>query len=76
VFTGRLAVSRTDAAEIVERHGGRVTSSVSGNTDYLVVGADPGASKQEAAEAADVPIVDAEAFAAVLAEAGVEFPTA
>ena len=34
-----------------------------------------GASKQEAAEAADVPVVDPEAFAAVLAAAGVEFPT-
>jgi len=75
VFTGRLAVSRSDAAAIVERHGGSVTSSVSGNTDYLVIGEDPGASKQEAAEAADVPVVDPDAFAAVLAEAGVEFPT-
>jgi DNA ligase (NAD+) len=67
-------VSRSDAAAIVERHGGSVTSSVSGNTDYLVVGEDPGASKQEAAEAADVPVVDPDAFAAVLAEGGIDFP--
>jgi len=39
VITGTLAtMSRTEAGELVERHGGRVAGSVSGTTDYLVAG--------------------------------------
>jgi hypothetical protein len=56
VFTGSLdGYTRSDAQDLVERHGGNATSSVSGNTDYLVAGADPGASKRDDAEANEVP---------------------
>ncbi len=51
VFTGSIpGISRQEATEAVETRGGRVTSSVSGNTDYLVVGENPGRSKREDAE--------------------------
>ncbi len=43
VFTGDLALSRAEAAAAVAALGGQVKSSVSKNTDYLVVG------RQEAA---------------------------
>ncbi len=33
---------REDAAEIVKQHGGKISSSVSKKTDYVVVGTDPG----------------------------------
>jgi hypothetical protein len=34
---------------VIERFGGKVTSAISGNTDILVVGSQPGATKVEAA---------------------------
>ncbi|PSP26900.1 DNA ligase (NAD(+)) LigA [Halobacteriales archaeon QH_2_65_14] len=39
VFTGSLdSFTRSEAQDLVERHGGSTTGSVSGNTDYLVSG--------------------------------------
>ncbi len=73
VFTGSLSgMTRSEASELVEAHGGRVTSSVSGNTDYLVVGENPGSTKRSDAEDNDVPMIEEDAFVAVLAEHGVE----
>jgi len=51
VFTGSLPFySRSEASDIVESEGGNVTSSVSSNTDLLVVGENPGSTKQQDAE--------------------------
>jgi DNA ligase (NAD+) len=51
VFTGGLANrSREDAGEIVKQHGGKVISSVSKKTDYVVVGSDPGSKYDKAKE--------------------------
>jgi DNA ligase (NAD+) len=73
VFTGSLdGYTREEARELVERHGGRVTGSVSGATDYLVVGSNPGERKREDAETEGVPRIDQEAFEALLAERGVD----
>ncbi len=75
VFTGSLdGMSRSDAQETVERHGGSATGSVSGNTDYLVVGSSPGQRKRDDADSEDVPQLDEEEFRALLAERGVELP--
>jgi len=74
VFTGSLSVPRSDAEDLVERAGGRATGSVSGATDYLVVGENPGAAKREDAEREGVPTLDEDEFAALLAEHGVEWP--
>jgi len=72
VFTGSLeGHTRAEATELVERAGGRVTASVSGATDYLVVGSDPGRRKREDAESGDVPTIDEAEFEALLAERGV-----
>lgn len=63
VFTGSLPDrTRSEATEAIERRGGSVTGSVSGNTDYLVVGEDPGTSKREDADANDVPELTPEEF--------------
>ncbi|MEF8867970.1 MAG: NAD-dependent DNA ligase LigA [Haloarculaceae archaeon] len=73
VFTGALdGYTRSEAQALVERNGGTATSSVSGNTDYLVAGENPGASKLEDAEENDVPVVDREGFEALLVGRGVE----
>jgi len=51
VFTGALdEYTRNEASELVEKFGGRVTSSVSGATDYLVVGENPGSKLENARE--------------------------
>jgi len=69
VFTGSLeGYTRDEAQELVERHGANATSSVSGNTDYLVVGENPGATKREDAEDNDVPVIDEAEFEDLLAK--------
>ena len=71
VITGTLAVPREAVTERIEGHGGRVTSSVSGQTDYLVVGSNPGNRKRTAAEANGVPTLSEDEFGSLLAEQGI-----
>ncbi|AQL42675.1 DNA ligase (NAD(+)) LigA [Halorientalis sp. IM1011] len=72
VFTGSLEeFTRSAAQNLVEAHGGSATSSVSGNTDYLVVGENPGTNKREDADAEDVPEIDEDEFLDLLAERGI-----
>ncbi|MES3628812.1 MAG: NAD-dependent DNA ligase LigA [Longimonas sp.] len=60
VLTGSLpSFTRREATERIEQAGGRVTSSVSGNTDYLVAGENPG-SKYDDAEERGIPILNEE----------------
>jgi DNA ligase (NAD+) len=59
VITGTLPdMSREEATQRIEEAGGKVTGSVSSNTDYLVAGADPGGSKYTKAEKVGTEIVD------------------
>jgi len=74
VFTGSLSTTRGEAQAHVEAHGANATSSVSGNTDYLVAGESPGRSKRNDADSEDVPVLDEDAFADLLAERGVAWP--
>ncbi|HKJ86184.1 MAG TPA: NAD-dependent DNA ligase LigA [Spirochaetia bacterium] len=67
VITGSLSgYSREEAKAEVERRGGRATSSVSGETDYLVVGEDPG-SKLDDAREHRVRTIDEDEFSRLLA---------
>lgn len=61
VFTGRISMPREEAKSIVERLGGRVASSVSKCTDYVVAGEEAG-SKLEKAEKLGVKIIGEEEF--------------
>jgi DNA ligase (NAD+) len=65
VLTGTLpTLTREAARELVERLGGRVTSSVSKKTDYVVVGEAPG-SKADDARRLGVTILDEAALQAL-----------
>ena len=66
VLTGTLgSMTRDQAKEAIQRLGGRVSSSVSKKTSYVVVGDDPG-SKADDARRLDVPILDETAFRTLL----------
>ncbi len=68
VFTGELdKYSRSEAKKIVESMGGRVSSSVSRKTDYIVVGKNPG-SKFEKAKSLGVKIIDEKEFLKLIGE--------
>ncbi|KAG6559607.1 DNA ligase [Candidatus Rhabdochlamydia oedothoracis] len=66
VLTGTLKeYSRIDAALLIKERGGRVTNSVSRNTDYLLIGEDPG-SKLAKAQEYKVHILNEQAFKKLL----------
>ena len=70
VFTGGLErFSRSDAKRLIEDNGGRVVGSVSGETTYVVVGADPGSKLQKGRDLG-VEILSEEDFMSVLQYAG------
>jgi len=63
VFTGSLpSYTRSEASDLVESEGGRVTSSVSGVTDLLVAGEGSGESKLEQAEENSVTVISGVEF--------------
>jgi DNA ligase (NAD+) len=67
VLTGTLATyNRDEARAAIENRGGRVTSSVSKKTDYVVAGEEAG-SKLEKATELGVKVIDEAAFKEMLA---------
>ncbi len=70
VLTGTLkGMTRNEAKERILRKGGKLTSSVSRSTDYLVVGASPG-SKLQKAKDLGIELLGEEAFSALLEQGG------
>lgn len=66
VFTGGLeSLTRSEAKELVERAGGRVVSSVSQATDFVVAGEDPG-SKLDRAKELGITVLDEAGFRELL----------
>ncbi len=69
VITGTLpTMKRDDVKDLIEQHGGKVSGSVSKNTDYVIVGEAAG-SKLTKAQTLNIPILDEAGFLALLNEA-------
>ncbi len=68
VLTGTLpTMSRKEASQLIESHGGKVSSSVSKKTSYVLAGEEAG-SKLEKANALGVPVVTEAQLLAMLEE--------
>ncbi|HEX8845755.1 MAG TPA: NAD-dependent DNA ligase LigA [Pyrinomonadaceae bacterium] len=66
VLTGKLeSLTRDEARALIEARGGRVTSSVSKKTDYVVAGEDAG-SKLDKAQALGLTVIDEAALKKLL----------
>ena len=61
VITGTLSRPRDEIAELIRRHGGNVSGSVSKKTSYVLAGEEAG-SKLDKAKSLGVPVVDEKQF--------------
>ncbi len=62
VISGVFERSRNELKKIVEDNGGKLSSSISGKTDYLIRGENMGPSKLEKAEKLGIPMISEEEF--------------
>ena len=62
VISGNFSLSRDEVKTLIERNGGKNSSSVSGKTDYLLAGTKPGPEKIRKAQELGVAIIDEETF--------------
>jgi len=70
VITGTLSkYTRESITSLIKREGGKVTGSVSGSTDYLVCGEEPG-SKLDRAKELKVKIIGEKEFEDLLGQSG------
>ena len=68
VLTGTLSrYTRNEASDLIVRNGGKVSGSVSKKTSFVLTGEDAG-SKLTKAESLGIPILDEDAFEAILGE--------
>lgn len=67
VFTGDLInFSRTEAAHKIKLFGADVNTSISRNTDFVVIGRNPGPSKMEKINQLGIPIISEDEFLKML----------
>jgi DNA ligase (NAD+) len=69
VITGTLSIPRSEMASRIQRAGGKVASSVSKSTTYLVAGENTGESKRTSATKLGVTIIDEAALTEMLGPA-------
>lgn len=68
VVSGNFSISRESLKELIGRHGGKNSGSVSSKTSYLLAGSKPGPEKIKRCQELGVPIISEEEFWAMLPE--------
>jgi NAD-dependent DNA ligase len=66
IFTGKLDQPRTTLEKIAKKLGAKPTGSISGKTDFLIVGDKPGKSKLDAAKKYDVQVISEELWSDIV----------
>lgn len=67
-ITGTLSIGRKEMANLIEKHGGTIKSSVSRGLDYLVAGDKTGKSKTRKAESYGTIVIDEEELRRMMGE--------
>ena len=62
LISGKFNISRIDIKKLIEINGGINTSSISKNTDYIIVGENMGPSKKEKALKLNIPMITEKEF--------------
>lgn len=68
VISGNFSRSREEIKKLVESHGGKVLSAISGNVDYLLAGEKMGPSKLQKAFQLGIKIISETEFLALIGE--------
>ena len=76
VVSGKFSIAREELKAMIESHGGKNLSAVSGNVDYLVAGEKMGPEKRKKAEKLGIRILSEEEFMALIAEGEAARPMA
>lgn len=72
VITGTFQQKRNTISELIQAHGGRVSSSITSKTNYLLCGENPG-SKYDKAKKLHIPCIDWQEFESILQHQESEF---
>lgn len=62
VVSGTFSVSRDSIKEMIEKHSGKIISSISSKVNFLIAGSDAGPSKLEKAKTLGIEIITEEQF--------------
>lgn len=66
VISGNFSINRDEMKELIENNGGKNSSSISSKTSFLLAGSKPGPEKLKKCEELHIPIIDEQAFYAML----------
>lgn len=67
VVSGKFSCSRDEIKKLIETHGGKNVSSISGNLNFLLAGENMGPEKQKKAEKLNIPIISEADFFKMIA---------
>ena len=70
VISGNFSISRDEMKALIEKHGGKNSSSVSGRTTYLLAGSKPGPEKLKKADQLGISIIAEEDLMRMIEDGG------